>query len=103
MLTGADELLDDEDDEVIVLDTDVVVSEVMGAEELLDDVDEDSLVLVSDELKSEVRLLLVTEDESVLELNVVVPVLLLVVTDDVDEVVAEETLSDKVDVLDVWL
>jgi len=90
VLVGADELLDDEEDEVIVLE----------ADELLDD-EEDSLVLVIDETDSELLLVVDVEVDIVLEAEVVV--LLLGVTEVAEEEVPDERLSDEVDVLAVWL
>ena len=77
-------------------------SEVLtGADELLDD-EEEEVVLEADELGS-VLLLLDTEEDSVLEADVVAWELLLDDTSVVDWEVADERLSDDADELDVWL
>ena len=72
-----------------------------GADELLND-EEEEVVLEVDELSS-VLLLLDTEEDSVLEADVVAWELLLDDTSVVDWEVADERLSDDADELDVWL
>ena len=109
VVTGADELLG-----VLVLDADAVDSEVLlAAEELLDD-EEEIAVLETDEVDSEVLEELLDDDEEeeeeevvVLETEVVdselVLLLLLEDSDVVDWEVDDEKLSDEVDELEVWL
>jgi hypothetical protein len=97
VLLAVEELLDDEED-VAVLETDEVDSEVL--EELLDDEEEEVVVLETEVVNSELLLLLLLlllldeEEESEL---------LLEDADVVDWEVDDEKLSDEVDELEVWL
>ena len=96
VLLAVEELLDDEE-EVAVLETDEVDSEVL--EELLDDEEEEVVVLETEVVDSELLLLLLLllldeEDDSEL---------LLEDLDVVDWEVADARLSDEVDELEVWL